>query len=141
MTTKRNLKNELEELKDDPGDGGGGIVIDYCNVIPRGKQWPDMADSPHPELTIRPYPEKKPKTLKVAVPNLISNEYLTNGFLTVATCDKSESHRIDPDADGTMFACDLWDALTEEELEEEYLIREEEGEPIPALLEDYAPEE
>ena len=34
--------------------------------------------------------------------------------------------------------CELWGALSDEDLREEYKIRKANGDPIPAVLEDYA---
>ena len=133
--SKRELEREVEDLtdKDDP-DGGCGLLINMATFEHEGK-WPDKEESPHPELTVRSFPERKPKSLKIATPNVLPEPYCNEAILTVTTCDKQ--HKYAPDdaeENAPVTACELWNALDEDELEREKAVREEEGEPIPDFL-------
>jgi len=140
--TKRKIANKIDELEEDHGtDNTDCVVMNLAHVkTPRGKRWPDMEDSPHPDLTIKPYPEQKPNSLKVAVPTVIPEEFRTGRILFVEACAGDSTTR---DGDGTpeatkTTACELWEAMSDEQLEEEHKIRQEWGEPIPDRLADYA---
>ncbi|APX97556.1 hypothetical protein [Natronorubrum daqingense] len=129
MTTKRSIKNDVEDLKSREGVDSDPLVcvLTHC----------DGEDSPHPELTIQPHPEQKPQSHRIAVPILKSVEYLEERWFTVHTCENAEKfglHTTGND-DSTVTACELWDALTDDDLEREKELRKERDEPIPPILE------
>ena len=136
--SKRELERELEELSDGAGDDAPTSVLDVAYFSHEGR-WADMEESPHPELTIQPFPEQKPKSLKIAVPKRLPEPYCDQRHLTVATCDTKHKHTPDgtPEENAPVPACDLWKELDEADLEREKEIREEEGEPIPDFLTGY----
>ncbi len=126
--TKRKVKRKIEELENATDDDGHGpAVIDCAHVKGSGENeaYADMSDSPHPELTVRPRPEEEPRNLRLAVPNHIPQQYLSHDVLFVETC-QDDGERIP--------ACELWEAMTQEELHTEYEQRKASGEPIPDLL-------
>ena len=138
--TKRKIANKIDELEGDRGtDNTDCMVMNLAHVKhPNGKRWPDMEDSPHPELTIKPYPEQKPNSLKIAVPTVIPEEFRTGRIIFVEACAGDSITR---EGDGTpdtraTTACELWEAMSDEQLEEEHKIRQERGESIPDLLAD-----
>lgn len=135
MTTKRSLKNDLEQLKETNSNGNDPIIMHLTHFDHDGS-WPNRDESPHPELTVQPYPEFKPKSLKIAVPNLIPEAHLQGRFLSIQTCDTPSKHSPTEGDDGVVFACELWDALSDDDLEQEKEIRQENDDPMPPLFED-----
>jgi hypothetical protein len=139
MPTKRNIKNGVEDLKEETDDDSSEPVVFAITYFEHeGKRWPDMEDSPHPELTIKPFPERKPKSLKLATPNVIPEPWCNERTLFITTCENADKYLLDPDTDdnGNVPACELWDALSEEQLREDKAIRKEEGDQIPPRLKD-----
>ena len=136
--SKREIERELEELTGDSHDDAPTSILNLAYFEHDGK-WPDMEESPHPELTIKPFPERKPNSLKIAVPNILPEPYCNQSRLTVVTCDTTHKHTPEgiPKENAPIPACDLWEALSEADLEREKEIREEEGEPLPELLAEY----
>lgn len=136
--SKRELERELEDLKPSDDDGKGPLVFVITHVEHKEGRWPDIEDSPHPELTIKPFPERKSKSLKIAKPNLIPEPWCNERTLFITTCENADKYHLEPDTDdnGTAPACELWDALSEEQLREEKRIREENDDPIPDILAD-----
>lgn len=131
----REIERDLEKLEPAAEDNGGGTVIQM------GKSLPDLSESPHPELTVRPYPQTRPDMFQIASPNVwpsaIERDAIT--FVDVCTSDVTETWPGDSGNDLPR-ACELWDAMTDEELRAEYEYRSEQGEPIPEVLEPYAEE-
>ena len=138
MTTKRSLESDVEQLKDRTDDGDSDPLVLVLTHFEHEGQWPTWDESPHPELTIKPYPERKPNSLKIAVPNHIPTEYLQKPSLMIRTCENGERHGLEEGNETATVvpACELWDALSDEDLKREKEYREENDEPIPALLED-----
>lgn len=143
--TKRKISNKIDRLEEERGGGDGGrlTILHYTGVKPpEGEAWPEKEDASHPELVIQPWPEKKPRDLTIAVPNLLPERYRTVGFLIVESCKGVRATR-DDDAGGggsttAVKACDLWDELTDEDLREEYAYRVRNDEPIPDMLLEHA---
>jgi len=140
MTTKRSLENEVEQLKDRTDDGDSDPLVLVLTHFEHEGQWPTWDESPHPELTVQPYPERKPNSLKIAVPNHIPTEYLQKSTLMIRTCENGERYGLEEGNETVTVVspCELWGALSDEDLREEYKIRKANGDPIPAVLEDYA---
>lgn len=133
--TKRSVESDIEQLKEQTGDDIQPMVLNLAFFEHEG-QWPTWDESPHPELTIQPFPERKPNSLKIAVPNFIPEQFLQERCLLINTCDSPGKYTssIDEDDDAEVFACELWDALSDEDLKREKEYREENDEPIPAIL-------
>lgn len=125
--TKRSIENEVKDLKTNEGSNTDPLicVLTLC----------DEDESPHPELTVQPHPEQKPRSYKVAVPKLLTDEYRKRRWLTVTTCENGEKFGLD-ESGKAVTACELWNALSDDDLEREKEIRQENNEPIPPLLED-----
>lgn len=139
MPTKRNIKNEVEDLKPNDGPTEDPLVLNLTGLMHEpGEQRPDRGDSPHPELTVQPWPEQRPDSFNIATPNVIPEPWRSEPTLFVHTCENAEKYRMDHmEKDSSVVtACQLWDALTEEQLREDKAIREERGEQIPSLLTD-----
>lgn len=137
--SKREIERDVADLKPQD-DGTGPIVFHLTHVTYTGKQWPDMSDSPHPELTVRPRPEQSPQTLKIAVPKLLPREHLGEDILFITTCENGGRYCPNGDDSG-VHACDLWGALDDEDRREEYRVRKEQDDPIPPILDDYDPKD
>lgn len=139
--SKRELEREVKNLEsDDTADAP--LVFGMTTLGPPGEA--DREDSPHPELTVEQWPDSpRHDTLGIAIPNLIPYPYAEESMLFVESCGNriTETWPDDPeDTDTRVRACDLWDALTEEDLGREYKLRIENDEPVPPVLERYAPE-
>lgn len=130
--SKRELERELADLETADGGDHEPMIINLTSVV---------GESPHPDLTVQPWPEKRPRSRRIATPNLLPDEYLTERVLSVHNCENVDKHRADPDGDGAVYGCELWDALSDDARGEEYRTRKANDEPIPNLLEDYAPKE
>jgi hypothetical protein len=138
--SKRELEREIDGLSPDDSDDAP-MMLKLTHISHPDKQWPEWSDSPHPELTVRPHPEQKPKSLSIAVPNLIADAFTGESILCVTTCENAERYRFDPESDDGVTACEMCDALSDDDLRREYEIRQENGDPIPELLEEHDPEE
>jgi len=121
--SKRELTREVDNLRPEDDDTGAGLVLNLTNVVDT---------SPHPELTVQPWPEAKPQSRKIAVPKVIPEKFSEN-IIIVEMCGDKAPRGAGGDKDG-LFACDLWEELTDEQLREEYEIRQAENDPIPEYL-------
>jgi hypothetical protein len=139
MPTKRNIKNEVEDLKYDDGSTGSPLVLKLTGLMNEPGEPPaDRDDSPHPELTVQPWPDQRPKSFSVAVPKVLPEPWRSESMLFVHNCEDGEKYRLDhmDDDNSVVTACQLWDALSEEQLREDKAIRKEQGEQIPPRLKD-----
>jgi hypothetical protein len=137
--SRKKIQNRIEQLEpDDAGDDGHAFVLDMAYFEHEGT-WPDGEDSPHPELTVKPHPEQKPNSLKIATPNILPEPYRNEAFVTIVGCSTKHKHIPEsvPKENAPPTACELWNALDEDDLRREKAIREEEGEPIPDVLAEY----
>jgi len=138
--SKREIERDLEDLTDDglePGqDGVGPMVISMTHIMEPGGVEPTYDNSPHPELTVPQHQGTSAETLVIATPNVIPEPYCNESVLSVCSCKTEENYNADwmDDEQRPILACELWDALDDEQLKEERRMREEEGEPIPELL-------
>lgn len=122
--SKREIERELDKF-DRGSDDEIGIIL---NLTWSGF---DLEESPHPELTVQQWPDERPDSYSIAVPNVMPDAHTPDGgVLTVSGCKTAERRLSD-----APFACDLWDSLTEEQLREEKRIREENDDPLPPILE------
>lgn len=142
--SKREIEREVEGLQPSKSDDGVMIVIDQNHVQGGDKADLGPADwsaSPHPMLSYKPFPEQKPYSLKVAIPHFLPEPWASERFLFVETCEGDDPHGVrEEEGSGTVAACDLWDALSEEELKREARYRVEHDEPMVAALLPYVPE-
>ncbi len=137
--TRRSIRNKIETLESETvDDDTDPFVVAMTNVMPpEEERHADRSDSPHPELTIRRWPEKKPQSFAIATPNILPEPYRQERTLVVRSCDKKEQiEDAEVGFDGA-FACELWEAMDEEQLQEEKRYREANNEPIPPFLEGY----
>ena len=133
--TRRKIERQVEEIEENSTTTEGDpILINLTNFY-------NEEESPHPELTVQPWPDKKPEELNLAVPSVIPDKYATTSPIMVVRCDEIEKFVTD-NMGGSSYTtpCQLWDSLSEEQLEEEAEIRKEKGEPIPEVLTPYASE-
>lgn len=133
MTTKRSLESDVEQLKDRTGDEREPPLIFNLTSSPDEV---DRSDFPHPELTVQSHPEQRPDSFSLAIPKFLPEQYLGVGTLFVVSCNSWEYYGADPSTERGALACELWDALSDEDLEREKEYREENDEPMPAILED-----
>jgi hypothetical protein len=119
--TKRKVANKIEELESDSNDDSGDPLIISYSVVD---------ETPHPELTVQPHPDTRPDMRKVATPNVIPNSRFDKSVVFIDTC-KNDS------GEGWYNACELWDSMSEEQLQEEYQYRKANNEPIPEALAKY----
>lgn len=132
MTSKRNLKRDVEELVDEDDVPQPTLVLNLTS---------DSEE--RPELVTESWPDsERHSNESVAVPNYIPKQWWTDGgILTVVSRDSWDKYLMDePNRDGVVFASDLWDSMTEEQLAREAEYRVENGEPLPELLKQYATE-
>ncbi len=137
MPTKRNIKNEVEDLKPEDEDTGKTLVLNLAGLYAElGEPSPDREDSPHPELTVQPWPEQRPKSFSIAVPKVIPEPWCNEPMLFVHNCENADRYLFEENKEerNTVAACELWDALSEEQLREDKAIRKEEGDQIPPRL-------
>lgn len=141
--SKREIEREVEDLQPSEPDGGTQIIMNMCHVQGTGKgmEPAEWSDSPHPMLSYKPFPEEKPYSLKVATPHFIPEPWSDGRALFIETCEGDDTHGAREDPDRCLVAaCELWDALSEEELKREARHRVEHDEPLPAYLLPYVPE-
>ena len=142
MTTRRQLKNEVNDLTGDD-DGDGRIVINLTGMWEKGEFSQTRGDSPHPELTTERHPDSdRHDTLSIAIPKVWPNGYPDVGILTVYGCESIPQTWPNDleNSENAVLACELWDELSDSDLEDEYAVRQERGEPIPPILEPYGEE-
>lgn len=143
MTTRRQLKNEVDDLTADDTEGERPLVVNFASLTDdRGRRLP-REESPHPELTVESWPDSdRHDSLKIAIPNVWPNEYPNCTMLCVYGCKSiADTWPNDLENDeNAVLACELWDKMSEAQLEHEYELRQEEGEPIPPILEPYGEE-
>ena len=141
--SKREIERDVESLQPEAPDDGVGIVFDMTHVqgTGEGMEPAEWSDSPHPMLSYKPFPEEKPYSLKVATPHFIPEPWNDGRALFIETCegDDPRGHRAE-EGSGTVAACDLWNALSEEELKREARYRVEHDEPMVAALLPHVPE-
>lgn len=145
MTSKRELQREVETLSEQTASTDSGPMImrltyfedDSGDVYNATRE-----DSPHPELTVQPFPESRPESLTIAVPSILPEKYARRTWLFAVTCTRKDRYVADrsEDAPGCVSPCEIWDSMTEAQLREERAHRERNDEQIPAILEPYAPE-
>lgn len=138
MASKRSLKRDVAELSEASHGDEPPLVM---NLTGTGKD-----DDRHAALLTPSFPEKFPERESVAIPRLLPRRWWTErGFLFVVSCSDGGRYGIDPteetDGSKTVFACDLWEDMTEEELAAEAEYRVENDEPLPELLEPYVSKE
>ena len=141
--TKRQVENELEDLTDDDTEEREPVIMKLTSLTDdRGRSLP-REESPHPELTVESHPDSdRHDTLSIAIPKVWPNGYPDVGILTVYGC-KSIPQTWPNDlenSENAVLACELWDELSNSDLEDEYAVRQERGEPIPPILEPYGEE-
>jgi hypothetical protein len=135
--SKREIERDLKDLTDDDDaeEDHGPLIMNFTSIREPGGGTPTLEDSPHPEVTVQSWPDSRPEELKIAIPYTIVEPWCDESILSVHTCEDVERYGMDIVPDGSCApACELWDALDDEQLKEERRIREEEGEPIPELL-------
>jgi len=140
MTTRRQLKNEVNDLTGDD-DGDGRIVINLTGMWEKGEFSQTRGDSPHPELTTERHPDSdRHDALHLAIPSVWPSGFPT-GIVLVHACDSyTDEWPSSEERSNKILACELWDSLSEAQLEHEYELRQEQGEPIPPILEPYGEE-
>jgi hypothetical protein len=128
--SQREIERDIEAIDaEETGVIEPQIVCNCTNVF---------EESPHPHLTI----EHREGKRKIATPNLIADSIARENdsyVMFVSTCENEGRYSPGGDSIGPT-ACELWAALDEADLREEREIRIEEGQPIPPVLEEYAPE-
>lgn len=139
--SRREIERDLESftpLEDDLH--GPGIVLDMTSLPPGATR----EDSPHPDLTVEAWPHTPGENgLQLAVPNVVPQSYASRSYLVVESCDGCTTDTwpdTDEDEDAAVPACELWEAMTEADLEEEYAHRKANNEPIPERLAHYEEE-
>jgi hypothetical protein len=141
--SKRDIERKVENLDDGEGDGGPPrvLIMTHIGDWENGNR-PTIDDSPHPKLTVKPWPEQKPNSLKIATPKVIPEPWCYESTLFVHTCENGEKYLFDRNLEesNTVAACQLWEGLDEADLREDVKIRQENDDPIPPFLEGYATE-
>lgn len=145
MTSKRELQREVETLSEQTvSTDNGPMVMRLTYFGDKYNATPSREDSPHPELTVQPYPESRPESLAIAVPSILPEKYARRTWLFTVTCTKRDRYVSEggtPEgAPEYVPPCEIWDSMTEAQLREERAHRERNDEQIPPILEPYAPE-
>ena len=136
--SKREIERELEDLQPNHDDDPDPIVISMAHFTRYGEE-PTWDTSPHPELTVPQHEGTNAETLTIAVPKIIPEPYCNRATLPVVSCVNQERHTgewMDKEQE-PVTACELWEALDDDDLKREKSIREENGDPIPDLLAGY----
>ena len=140
MTTRRSVRNQIEQLTDDDGAGDETppLVMNLASFSEIGNAYPDKEEAEHPELVVQKWPDKKPGQLHYATPNYLPERYMGLSFLTVCG-DEPADYGLNPDTQsGVVHVKTLWDELSDDDLRREYEYRVEHGDPIPDILQPYA---
>jgi len=139
--TKRQLEKELDGLTDDTsGEAPLMVLLTSFNHATEGGM-ATRDESPHPELTVQAWPDSdRHDELHIAVPNVWPNGYPDVGVLMVHACGSVTDTWPGESLEGenSVLACELWEKLDDDDLRREYDIRQENGDPIPPILETYA---
>jgi len=139
MSRKR-IENRIEDLEPEQSDDDAApLMISMTHITEPGGVEPTYDNSPHPELTVPQHQGTSAETLVIATPNVIPEPYCNESILSVCSCTNEENHNADwmNDEQRPILACELWDALSDEQLTEERQIREANDEPIPEVLAEY----
>jgi len=140
MTSRRTIENKVERLEEGSGGNDGDPLIMNLASIDHAGQWPTKDDAKHPELVVKPYPERKPKLWDYTIPWHIPERYLQGAFLTVCAEESHDKYGVEPgtvETHITVAVSTLWESLSDDDLRREYEYRKENGEPIPDILTDY----
>jgi len=137
--SRKKIQNRIDDLEPEQDDGVGPMVISMTHIMEPGGVEPTYDNSPHPELTVPQHQGTSAETLVIATPNVIPEPYCNESLLSVCSCTNEEKHKADwmDDEQKPLLACELWNALSDEQLRKERQIREEKNEPIPELLAEY----
>lgn len=135
--TRREIEREVEDLNGGDRDEYDPLVFAMTNVLPTEQDELAGPESVHAELTVQPFPEKKPDAYKIATPNFLPKQYARQEILFVVTCANADHYGADRSRSNTVTACDLWEPLSEEDLRAEKRFRLKNDEPIPPLLAEY----
>jgi len=138
--SRKKIQSRIDDLEPAQSDDDAEqMVIAMTSIREPGMENVTVADSPHPELTIRQYQGMEAETLAIATPNVIPEPYCNESILSVCSCKNENGHDADwmNDEQRPTYACELWDALDDKQLIEERQIRERNGEPIPEVLAQY----
>ena len=140
MTTRRSVRNQIEQLTDDDGAGDETqpLIMNMAFFESIKNPRPAKEEAEHPELVVQRWPDKKPGQLDYTTPNYLPERYMGLSFLTVCG-DTADKHGFDPESQsGTVHVKTLWDELSDDDLRREYEYRVEHGDPIPDILQPYA---
>jgi len=133
--SQREIERDIEQL-DTSDEKPGGILFGMTTISHEGPP----EESPHPELTVEEYPDSSyHDTYCIATPNVWPERYIGPPISLVYACDNTVMEMWGgeyPDHDNWVTACELWDLLTEEELQAEYEYRTDNDEQMPPLLAD-----
>jgi hypothetical protein len=136
MSRKR-IENRIEDLEPEQSDNDAApLMISMTHITEPGGVEPTYDNSPHPELTVPQHQGTSAETLVIATPNVIPEPYCNESILSVCSCKTEKNYNADwmNDEQRPILACELWDALSDEQLTEERQIREANDEPIPEVL-------
>ena len=135
--SQRELEKTIEQLTDDDSSTREGLVFGLTTV--HGST--DPSDTPTPELAVEAYPDKDGfDDYAIAIPYIWPEAYAGEEFVFLIHSGENVTDTWDDHSDGddgTIEACRLWDAMTDEELQAEYEYRTDHGEPVPEYLEQY----
>lgn len=128
MTSKRNLKREVEQLSEEEEKVREPIVMNLTSE-PATDVERALATKPHPDHSDRE---------TVAIPKVIPRRFWPKGdsiTLTVVSSANWGNYLFEePDGEDTFFAVDLWDRLTDDELATELAHRRENDKQVPPYL-------
>ncbi len=133
--TRRQIERQVEKIEESTKAAGGEPLLINLTTVHSEEE------APHPELVVQRWPDKKPEELALAVPSVIPDKHATASPIMVVPCNKIEKFVIPEQPDSSYTTpCELWDSMSEEQLQEEHQHRKEHGEQIPEVLAPYAPE-
>jgi len=137
--SRKKIQNRIDDLEPEQDDGAGPMIISLTHFALGADVEKTYDNSPHPELTVPRHQGIRHETLVIATPNVIPEPYCNESLLSVCSCTNEEKHKADwmDDEQKPLLACELWNALSDEQLRKERQIREEKNEPIPELLAEY----
>lgn len=131
MTSKRDLKKEIENLSGEQQQDDVGLV-----VFTTGNHYETADAAPRPELVV---PDPDRGGFELAVPNVIPETFETPILFLSRRVRETWPDPPETD-DDTVPLPRLWDDMSDEQRREERQIRQQNGDPLPPLLEEYETE-
>jgi hypothetical protein len=129
VTSKRDLKRDVEQLSEETTSGGCGLQILFG--VKDGYE--TREEAPRPDLLV---PDDARGGYTTTAPKIIPDKFETPIMIVTKAVTGTWPGDVD---DSSIPVSALWDNLTDEQLREERRRRKENDEPVPPVLHHYDP--